>query len=278
MSLKEYERKISKIEVDSTHGAVFLTLEMLQLINNQINTKKITKKQFEKIIERTKKIHPEMASIQKSILNIELEMKKQGYSYENISKIVSNELETIKNNEIKTVKSVAQEIRKNKSVMILSSSATINQALIKYQPKIAVQDIYVLESRPLLEGRKVATRLANKGYNVKLIVDTAAGFYANKVDAILSGADSVFSDGSIINKIGTLSIALIAEHYNKPFLVGASSNKVTTIPSSNYLKLIEQKPAEEIWKKAPKNIELLNVYFEFVPAIYITKILSEKKN
>lgn len=61
--------------------------------------------------------------------------------------------------------------------------------------------------------------------NCSLIADAEAGYYIGEVDCIISGAEVVLNDGSIINRTGTALIALCAEEAKKPFIVFAESYK-----------------------------------------------------
>ncbi|NHJ05866.1 MAG: hypothetical protein EAX90_13650, partial [Candidatus Heimdallarchaeota archaeon] len=191
-------------------------------------------------------------------------------------KLIKNEINGLKLREERTAKNLAKEMLNYNSIMIISSSNTINQALISYSNVKNHDSIFVLESRPLFEGRQTAEKLAEAGYNITLVVDAAAGIIAEKIDAIFVGADTVFKDGSIINKIGSFLLALTANYYKIPFIVGASTNKISKYPSKNYWKYIQEKPPEEIWKKKIENIDSYNIYFDFVPSELITKIITEE--
>lgn len=46
--------------------------------------------------------------------------------------------------------------------------------------------------------------------NCSLIADAESGYYINEVDCVLTGAEVVLDDGSIINRTGTALIALYA--------------------------------------------------------------------
>ena len=74
----------------------------------------------------------------------------------------------------------------------------------------------------------------------------------------------------VINKVGSELLARIAKEEKIPFYVVSDSWKFTNkkIP-------IEQRPLNEIWNKAPKNIKIKNPAFEFVHKKYITGIVSE---
>lgn len=47
--------------------------------------------------------------------------------------------------------------------------------------------------------------------NCSLIADAESGYYINEVDCVLSGAEVVMNDGSIINRTGTALISLAAQ-------------------------------------------------------------------
>jgi translation initiation factor 2B subunit (eIF-2B alpha/beta/delta family) len=61
--------------------------------------------------------------------------------------------------------------------------------------------------------------------NCSLVAHAEAGYYINEVDCILTGAEVVLSDGSIINRTGTTLIALSAADAKKPLIVFAECYK-----------------------------------------------------
>jgi translation initiation factor 2B subunit (eIF-2B alpha/beta/delta family) len=46
-----------------------------------------------------------------------------------------------------------------------------------------------------------------------VIYDSAVPIYMPKVDVVFVGCEAVLANGGIINKIGTYSVALIAQHF-----------------------------------------------------------------
>jgi methylthioribose-1-phosphate isomerase len=76
-----------------------------------------------------------------------------------------------------------------------------------------VQQVWVDETRPLLQGgRLTAWELGELGIPYQLICDSmAASLMAQKqVDAIWVGADRIAANGDVANKIGTYSLAVLA--------------------------------------------------------------------
>ncbi|VDK72579.1 unnamed protein product [Anisakis simplex] len=67
--------------------------------------------------------------------------------------------------------------------------------------------------------------LRNAGIQTTLILDSAIGYIMESVDMVLIGAEGVMETGGVINKIGTLCMAVCAKSINKPVYVMAESIK-----------------------------------------------------
>ncbi|TYT79611.1 s-methyl-5-thioribose-1-phosphate isomerase [Treponema phagedenis] len=82
--------------------------------------------------------------------------------------------------------------------------------------------MYCAETRPYLQGARLTAALCySQGFDTVIITDNmiAAAMAANKVQVFISAADIITEDGHIINKVGTLQIALIAKHFKIPYYV-----------------------------------------------------------
>ncbi len=80
--------------------------------------------------------------------------------------------------------------------------------------------VYVDETRPRLQGAKItAWELEQAEINHKIIPDSAAAFLMSKgkINKVILGADRCLKDGTISNKIGTLSVAVNANYFDVPF-------------------------------------------------------------
>jgi methylthioribose-1-phosphate isomerase len=77
------------------------------------------------------------------------------------------------------------------------------------------------ETRPYLQGaRLTAESLAEMGVPTRLITDGMAAHLMSRgeVSVFVTGADRVSLDGSVVNKIGTLQIAVAAHAFGVPFV------------------------------------------------------------
>jgi translation initiation factor 2B subunit (eIF-2B alpha/beta/delta family) len=107
-------------------------------------------------------------------------------------------------------------------VMTHSASATAREALIHGGPGRVVCTV----SEPVGEGRAFAAELAEAGLTTEVVADGDAEHAVGTVDILLLGADTVFRDGSLLNKIGTSSLAKAATKRNVPVIVACEVLKV----------------------------------------------------
>jgi eIF-2B alpha/beta/delta-like uncharacterized protein len=155
------------------------------------------------------------------------------------------------------------------TVFTISDSSTVADVVLG----VGAKNVVVTESRPQMEGRNLARRLAGEGVNVLLVVDAAAAMFMESAAVAVVGADSVLYDGSFVNKVGTRTVALAARDQGVPFYVVCSTSKFNVM---NYLgrgvELENKDPAEvaEI-----EGVNVRNPYFEVVPGRLVTGIITE---
>jgi methylthioribose-1-phosphate isomerase len=144
--------------------------------------------------------------------------------------------------------------------------------------------VYVDETRPLLQGaRLTAWELTQAGIEAVLICDNMAAslMQAGKVNAIITGADRIAANGDAANKIGTLGLSILANHYGVPFYIAAPSSTFDLAIANGTQIPIEQRSADEVRsvgtsKTAPENVDIFNPAFDVTPAKNITAIITEK--
>ncbi len=146
-------------------------------------------------------------------------------------------------------------------------------------------DVFACETRPLLQGaRLTAWELKRKGVNVTLIGDSmAASLMAQgKIKRVIAGADRIASNGDSANKIGTYSLAVLADYHKIPFYIAAPiSTFDLAVKSGKGIPIEERKPEEltELFFKravAPKGIKVFNPAFDVTPHNLITAIITDK--
>ena len=272
---EEFKLDVSHLRQDTINGAVFITIETITAMKNELARNQNFSDEFEEIIRELKTVHPEMASISNALTNLEMKIAGNKLVQEDIAAHIEKELKIILNRENKVIENLAKELKKYKKIMTISYSSTVFQAIDLLKPKEDVEIIYVMESRPQDEGEAMAHALAERGYNAKIIIDAAAGFFVKDVEVIVMGADTVFLDKSIINKVGSYIVALLAKEHKIPLIVAASTNKLTTLDSKKHTELIGYTPTKlEYDIDVPVALHE-NIIFDYVPAKLITKIISD---
>jgi translation initiation factor 2B subunit (eIF-2B alpha/beta/delta family) len=112
-----------------------------------------------------------------------------------------------------------------KVVMTHSASATAREALLHGDPARVICTV----SEPVGEGRWFYEELGEEGLTTELVADEDAGHAVKSVDVLLLGADTVFRDGSLVNKIGTYDLTRSAKNANVPVIVACEVLKVAPV-------------------------------------------------
>lgn len=84
------------------------------------------------------------------------------------------------------------------------------------------------ETRPYFQGaRLTASVVYEQGFDVTVITDNMPAYtmMSKKVDLFTSAADAICMDGNVVNKVGTLQIAIAAKYFGIPYFVTGTPNK-----------------------------------------------------
>jgi ribose 1,5-bisphosphate isomerase len=122
----------------------------------------------------------------------------------------------------KTIAVIASQHMKG-VVMTHSASSTVREALTHTPPNRVV----CTTSEPVGEGRELAEQLRQEGLTVEVVDDADAEHAVETVDLLLVGADTVFRDGSLVNKVGTVGLAETAKEKGIPVLVACEVIKLS---------------------------------------------------
>jgi translation initiation factor 2B subunit (eIF-2B alpha/beta/delta family) len=129
------------------------------------------------------------------------------------------------------------------------------------------------ESRPALEGRALATRLAAAGVPVTLFADAAIGAALASADAVLLGADAVGPEW-FLNKTGSRMLAAAAAQQGVPVYLVVTREKFVGHAVGARLAIGEG-ASDEVWASPPTGIEVRNPYFESTPLDVVAMVISD---
>lgn len=151
--------------------------------------------------------------------------------------------------------------------------------------QVAVAEVLVNETRPLLQGARLTTyELASFGIPHRLCVDTAgmAAIGRGMVDCVVVGADRISACGDVANKIGTYGLALAAQRAQIPFVVVAPEATLDAVLEDGDEIEIEERDGSEVREiagvpVAPADTPTFNPAFDITPAELVTAIATEQR-
>ncbi|KAJ7774658.1 hypothetical protein DFH07DRAFT_800406 [Mycena maculata] len=130
---------------------------------------------------------------------------------------------------------LAVDFIKDDSVILTHSYSRVVMETLLLAHKSKRISVFVTEARPRGLGVKTAEALTAAGIPCTVILDSAVAYAMEKVDFVLVGSEAVVESGGLINAIGSLNIAIIANAANKPFYALAESYKFHRLfPLSQY--------------------------------------------
>ncbi|ASO20208.1 Methylthioribose-1-phosphate isomerase [Actinoalloteichus hoggarensis] len=141
---------------------------------------------------------------------------------------------------------------------------------------------FCTETRPYLQGaRLTAETLAEMGVDVTLVTDGmgASVLAEGLVSALVTAADRVTMDGHVVNKVGTLGLAVAAHAYDVPFYAmvqtpDAGAPTATDVP-------IEYRDGDEVLHTLGRRTASLRVRghypaFDVTPPRFVTRVVTDR--
>ena len=162
----------------------------------------------------------------------------------------------------------------NTGALATAGSGTAGGAIEAAWRAGLVSQVWVGETRPLNQGaRLTAWELGQAGVPFRVVTDSSAGALMSRgqVDAVAVGADRIARNGDVANKIGTYTLAVLAERHRLPFYVVAPLSTVDPgTPSGTGIPIEERDPAE-VSRRSPA----LNYAFDVTPHELVRAIVTE---
>ncbi len=179
----------------------------------------------------------------------------------------------LRQNALRVAEGALGLIADGSTIMTISHSGTVEQALLHARRAGRRFAVVCLESRPACEGRESAAALASADIPVTLVVDAAGVAMVESAQLVLVGAD-LLSNRGVVNKIGTRALALAAQASGIPFYPLCGGEKF--LPPGYNAPEQQDWPAGEVWADAPPGVLVRNRYFEWTPLKELSGIVTEQ--
>ncbi|MDD5195726.1 MAG: S-methyl-5-thioribose-1-phosphate isomerase, partial [Candidatus Omnitrophica bacterium] len=276
---KDYKEACRAIKEMKTRavGQVILVFYIFLMVLRQNKTKKDSLPILHKAAQAINATRPTLSF--KYLTDMVLSWASKGAPLE---KSILSFLETLKNKRIRQAEEASRLIDDGDIILThcnISGQMPLIASLCRAQNKKV--SFFTTETRPYLQGsRLTAWELQEGGFDVTIIADNmvAQVMQEGKISKVIVGADHLAQNGDIANKVGTYQIAILAKHFNIPFIVicppasGARSGKDIKI---------EIRPDEELltyqgMRLAPKGAKGYYPAFDVTPNELITKHIYMK--
>jgi len=284
MEYSKLEKLINEIRDDVEHGASELAVKAVDVLiaaarlyghadNNAFRS------DINEFADRLKMVRPSMAPLRNAVDRI---LKSSLEGVDDVEKVRDriiengeNLIRNIRNAGGKISVFAAGLISPNDIILLYSCSSTVIKSLngIGADYKLSV---VVPRSGTALSGFRVIKELDKEKFKIIYIDDTALGLFAGEADKLITGADKVCSDGTLINAAGTCLAAMAARAAGIPFYVLCDSLKCDASITGDQAEL-EEKGASGmgIPPELSKGIGIRNPYFDRTPADFITAYITE---
>lgn len=260
--------KINQIRTDRTNGASQIARNALDVLKFFVKTTKTStlkdfKQKFKEVGLQLFESRPNMAPVQNLIAQAVYEVcALPEVGVVSAKKFALSTIDTLSEQSKTAVKESAKHaalfIEDSSCVASCSDSSTVCETL-----KLAKQQgkrfkVFVAESKTgtTRYGDVMAHFLESINVDATVYPDNKIPNYVSKANYVLVGADSLLSDGSVINGLPSYGLAVAAKQSNVPFYSVCETTKVNTL---SYLgKTVELKQG-----------------FDCVPANLVTGIITE---
>jgi translation initiation factor eIF-2B subunit delta len=200
--------------------------------------------------------------------------------------------------------SASHQIKTGSVVLTYAKSSIVEKTILEAHAAKKQFRVVVVDSRPLFEGKKLATSLMNAGLEVEYLPFSAISHAVKQASVVLLGAHSMLSNGRLQSRVGTASLAMQASKLDIPVIVCCESVKFSGRVALDSIVLNEVALAEELllptsttpgtpaakegdeeekegklkqlsdWRDIP-NLQLLNLMYDTTPAEYIRMVICE---
>ena len=282
-TVKDVAAKICGFEVKGARNAAIAALKALQVFAQQTTVESKTEFlteliQVQQLFFNTRETEPLMRNALHCVVNQIRQSSLQNVSslcnliVANTDRLLS-ELDTSR----ECVAEIGAKLIQNEmTIFTHCNSSTATQMLIKAKQDGKNFKVICTETRPAFQGRITAQKMIENNIETLFIVDSAAHVFIPKADFIIVGADAITPEGNVVNKIGTSGLAVLAHEACKPLYVVSELLKFDFVTHYSEFEGVEQRNPLEVWKDAPKALNVQNPAFDVTPHRYIHGLICEK--
>lgn len=188
-------------------------------------------------------------------------------------------------------------------IMVYGRSYSVELTLQTAKKEGKSFSVVVVDSRPLLEGKRLLATLSNAGIPTTYVKLNASSYIMRTVSKVLLGAAAMLSNGAVISRAGTAVMAMMARRFNIPAIfccetykfsdkvqldsicwneIGDPSELLSPSPGTAPATHTHTHPNNDNNTNTPTPTEalppllkLLNIRYDLTPMKYVSLVITE---
>ncbi|KAI9067658.1 eukaryotic translation initiation factor 2B delta subunit [Trametes sanguinea] len=182
----------------------------------------------------------------------------------------------------------SSKIKDGDVILTYARSSVVEKVLLDAHASGRDFSVIVVDSRPMLEGKRLAAVLSEAGIQCTYLLLPALGSVISEVSTVLVGAHSIHTNGAVYSRAGTALVAMMAKRHSVPVVVCCETYKFSeTIQLDSFSKnelapvgdlfssFPNTKPRESLTLENQPNLEILNPLYDLTPPTCITAVVTE---
>jgi len=184
--------------------------------------------------------------------------------------------------------SAGLKIKNGDVLLTYARSSVVEKVLLRAHKGGKSFSVYVVDSRPMLEGKKLLTALSSAGIPCTYLLLPAIGSIIAEVSTVFIGAHSLHSNGAVHSRAGTALVSMMAKQHSIPVVVCCETYKISeTVQLDSFTKnelgplngmfstFPITIPRESLATENTTNLEILNPLYDLTPPKNITAVVTE---
>lgn len=268
-----WREALKAYQEDRTSGAMALAFQAAQIVEEWAQTAPVDhaedfRSELEEVLQALIRAHPDMAPplhLAEAARRAIREATDLTAARAALSSALQKFQHQLEAHERAAARHAVSLLRSARVILTYSRSGLVARTLAFAAQKGRYLQVICPVAEPGGEGRRMAEEVAAMGHTAILLPDLAALRWLSQADLVLVGADAWDEEG-IVNKIGTLTLAMLARAFQRPFFVVATSEKRWPVGVGPH-------PARATFSLPLASEEI--PWFEFVPRSYLTGLILE---
>ncbi|XP_040848908.1 translation initiation factor eIF-2B subunit delta isoform X3 [Ochotona curzoniae] len=184
------------------------------------------------------------------------------------------------------VRLASKKISNGDVILVYGCSSLVSRILQEAWSEGRQFRVVVVDSRPRLEGRHMLRFLVRAGVPASYLLISAASYVLPEVSKVLLGAHALLANGSVMSRVGTAQLALVARAHNVPVLVCCETYKFCERVQTDAFVSNELDDPDDLqcergdhvaladWQSQP-SLRLLNLVYDVTPPELVDLVITE---